>query len=46
MLEDVRRAVTKKYDAEKNWDEMHAILRTSEKALEPLTEVSTKVRHG
>ena len=46
MLEDVRRAATKKYDEEKNWPAMHAILGTKEEELEPLTHVSEKVRHG
>ncbi|GEM_PF-5563590 len=46
MLEDVRRAATNKFDAENNWREMHDNLGTSEKDLEPLTDVSTKVRHG
>ncbi len=46
MLEDIRRAVTQKYDAESNWPEMHAILGTNESELKPLTDVATKVRHG
>ena len=45
MLEDVRRAATKK-DDEKNWPDMHSILGTTEEELKPLTNVSEKVRHG
>ncbi len=50
IIEDIRRATTAHLPAGKSdsdyWAEMHRILGTSESAIQPLTEVSKKVRHG
>lgn len=50
VVEDIRRAATQHLPVgtkEKDqWDEMHKILGTSKSRIDPLTEVSTDVRHG
>lgn len=50
IVEDVRHAVTSHLPEGKTrdfyWQEMHKILGTSKQAIEPLTEVAEKVRHG
>ena len=50
IVEDIRRATTSHLPPGKEtadyWAEMHKILGTREATIRPLTEVSTKVRHG
>ena len=43
ILENIRRAATNGSD---EWNKMHKILGTKEAQIKPLTDVSTKVRHG
>lgn len=50
VVEDIRRAVTghmpDDLETKKYWAEMHKILGTSKVQIDPLTDVSKKVRHG
>jgi len=45
-IEDICRAVTGQDDVDKHWDDMHAVLGTSKKIVDPLLKVSKRVRHG
>lgn len=45
-IEDICRAVTGCDDVEKHWNDMHSILGTSKRFIDPLTKVAKKVRHG
>lgn len=50
IVEDIRRAVTINLadglPTDKYWEEMHSILGTSKKQIDPLTRVAKYVRHG
>lgn len=48
ILEDIRRAINleKNITDEQSWINLHQLLNTTRSFIEPLTEVSEKVRHG
>ena len=45
-IEDICRATTGYDDVDKHWGDMHSVLGTSKKLIDPLTKVAKKVRHG
>jgi len=45
-IEDICRAITGYDDVDKHWGDMHSVLGTSKKLIDPLTKVAKRVRHG